>query len=118
MGVTDIRTFGSFVWSNFETLRGGFDQSEYGKITLPFVAIRRLDCILEGTIDAATSTASSPGEDMDDEVRGGILYCIVGKGIASADTGQVYVGAYCKSGTTDRRLDVIQEEMIAQWHEN
>lgn len=37
----------SFVWSIAEILRGDFKQSEYGKVVLPFVVLRRLDCLLE-----------------------------------------------------------------------
>jgi len=40
----DIKNMGSFVWSIAETLRGDFKQSEYGKVILPFVVLRRLDC--------------------------------------------------------------------------
>ena len=47
MAVTDIKTLGSFVWSIAETLRSHFKQSEYGKVILPFVVLRRLDCLLE-----------------------------------------------------------------------
>ena len=36
-----------FVWSIAEILRGDFKQSEYGKVVLPFVVLRRLDCILD-----------------------------------------------------------------------
>jgi type I restriction-modification system DNA methylase subunit len=40
-------SLGSFVWAIAEILRGDFKQSEYGKVILPFVVMRRLDCILE-----------------------------------------------------------------------
>ncbi|MGE3798936.1 MAG: type I restriction-modification system subunit M N-terminal domain-containing protein, partial [Thermomicrobiales bacterium] len=42
----------SFVWSIAEILRGDFKQSEYGKVVLPFVVMRRLDCLLEPTKQA------------------------------------------------------------------
>jgi len=42
---TDIKSLGSFVWSIAELLRGDFKQSEYGKFILPFVVLRRLNCI-------------------------------------------------------------------------
>jgi type I restriction-modification system DNA methylase subunit len=44
---TNIKSLGSFVWSIAELLRGDFKQSEYGKVILPFVVLRRLDCILD-----------------------------------------------------------------------
>lgn len=79
--VNDIKYLGSFVWSIAETLRGDFKQSEYGKVILPFVVLRRLDCILEETKSAVLKMASDLPEDMDDEARDTILYGTVGKGI-------------------------------------
>jgi len=38
---------GSFIWSVADLLRSNFRQSEYGKVILPFVVLRRLDCILD-----------------------------------------------------------------------
>jgi type I restriction enzyme M protein len=59
---TDIKSLGSFVWSIAELLRGDFKQSEYGKVILPFVVLRRLDCILEETKAAVLDmAASTPG---------------------------------------------------------
>ena len=43
------KSLANFVWQIAETLRGDFKQSEYGKVILPFVVLRRLDCILEPT---------------------------------------------------------------------
>jgi type I restriction enzyme M protein len=37
----------SFIWSVADLLRGDYKQSEYGKAILPFVVLRRLDCVLE-----------------------------------------------------------------------
>lgn len=45
----------NFVWQIAEILRGDFKQSEYGKVILPFVVLRRLDCILEPSKDAVRS---------------------------------------------------------------
>ena len=39
----------ALIWSVAGLLRGDFKQSEYGKVTLPFTALRRLDCVLEPT---------------------------------------------------------------------
>ena len=39
----------SFIWSVCDdVLRGLFKQHEYGDVILPFVVLRRLDCVLEG----------------------------------------------------------------------
>lgn len=38
----------SLIWSTADdVLRGMFKPSEYGRIILPFVVLRRLDCVLE-----------------------------------------------------------------------
>src|SRR2546425_5774660 len=39
----------SFIWSVADLLRGDYKQSEYGKVILPLVVLRRLDCVLEPT---------------------------------------------------------------------
>jgi type I restriction enzyme M protein len=80
--VTDIKTLGSFVWSIAETLRGDFRQSEYGKVILPFVVLRRLDSILAGSKEAVLKLAATLPEDMDDTARDTILFGTVGKGIS------------------------------------
>jgi type I restriction enzyme M protein len=54
---SDIKNLSAFVWSIAETLRGDFKQSEYGKVILPFVVLRRLDCILEATKPAVLDMA-------------------------------------------------------------
>lgn len=44
-----IRNHAAFIWSVADLLRGDYKQSEYGKVILPLVVIRRLDCVLEPT---------------------------------------------------------------------
>jgi type I restriction enzyme M protein len=41
-----------FIWSVADLLRGTYKQSQYGKVILPLVVIRRLDAALESTKDA------------------------------------------------------------------
>lgn len=78
---TDIRSFGSFVWSIAELLRGDFKQAEHGKVVLPFVELGRLDCILEKSKqDVLERAASLPG-DMDEEARDMLLSGVVGQNI-------------------------------------
>ena len=64
MSSTDIKSLGSFVWSIAELLRGDFKQSEYGKVILPFVVLRRLDCILEETKPAVLEMLGRFTEDL------------------------------------------------------
>ncbi|WOF44395.1 type I restriction-modification system subunit M [Sphingopyxis indica] len=74
----EVRNLGSFVWPIAEILRGDFKQSEYGKVILPFVVLRRLDCILESTKDAVLEAANSVPEGVDDATRDMILFGAVG----------------------------------------
>jgi len=39
----------AFIWSVADLLRGDYKQSEYGRVILPLVVLRRLDCVLEPT---------------------------------------------------------------------
>ena len=68
----------SFVWSIAEILRGDFKQSEYGKVVLPFVVMRRLDCILEPTKEAVLAAEETVPEGADDATRDMILFGAVG----------------------------------------
>ena len=81
MASTDIQNLGSFVWSIAEILRGDFKQSEYGKVILPFVVLRRLDCILEDSKDAVLEAAKSLPEGVDEPTRDMILFGAVGDNV-------------------------------------
>ncbi len=75
---TDNQNLSSLVWAIAEILRGDFKQSEYGKVILPFVVLRRLDCILESTKDAVLNVAETLPDGMYDDARDQILYATVG----------------------------------------
>ena len=47
----------NFIWSVADLLRGAYKQSEYGRVILPLVVIRRLDCVLEATKPAVVARA-------------------------------------------------------------
>lgn len=50
--MTNHNEISSFIWNVCDdVLRGLFKQHEYGDIILPFVVLRRLDCVLEGKKD-------------------------------------------------------------------
>jgi type I restriction enzyme M protein len=44
-----IQNHATFVWQVADLLRGDYKQSEYGRVILPLVVLRRLDCVLEPT---------------------------------------------------------------------
>jgi len=75
---TDIQGLGGFVWSIAEILRGDFKQSEYGRIILPFVVLRRLDCVLAESRQAVLDAESGLPEGIDDETRDLVLFGSVG----------------------------------------
>ena len=44
----DYNKISSFIWKvNDDVLRGLFKEHEYGDIILPFIVLRRMDCVLE-----------------------------------------------------------------------
>ena len=48
----------AFIWSVADKLRGTYKQSEYGRVILPLVVLRRLDCVLEPTREQVRQTAA------------------------------------------------------------
>ena len=77
----NIKSLSSFVWSVADILRGDFKQSEYGKVVLPFVVLRRLDCILASTKDAVLEASKTLPDGVDDDTRNMILFSAVGDGV-------------------------------------
>ncbi len=57
----------SLIWSVADLLRGDFKQSEYGRVILPFTVLRRLDCVLAPTKEAAL-------KELADKQKAGIAY--------------------------------------------
>lgn len=78
---SEIRNLSSFAWSIAEILRGDFKQSEYGKVILPFVVLRRLDCILEKSKDAVLKAAATLPKGVDEATRDMILFGAAGQDI-------------------------------------
>jgi type I restriction enzyme M protein len=78
---SNVQTLASFAWSIAEILRGDFKQSEYGKVILPFVVMRRLDCILEKSKDAVLNAAKVLPEGVDDATRDMILFGAAGSNV-------------------------------------
>ncbi len=49
MSSDTIKNHAAFIWSVADLLRGDYKQSEYGRVIMPLVVLRRLDCVLEPT---------------------------------------------------------------------
>ena len=81
MTTAKVQSLSSLAWSIAEILRGDFKQSEYGKVVLPFVVLRRLDCILESSKDAVISAYDALPEGVDDHTKDMMLFSTVGNGL-------------------------------------
>jgi type I restriction enzyme M protein len=80
MNSQKVQSLSSFAWSIAEILRGDFKQSEYGKVILPFVVLRRLDCILKSSKNVVLEAARSLPRGVDEPTRDMILFSAVGGG--------------------------------------
>ncbi len=49
------------IWSIADLLRGDYKQSEYGRVILPLVVLRRLDCVLEPSKKQVAQVAGNLG---------------------------------------------------------
>jgi type I restriction enzyme M protein len=78
---TKAQSLASFAWSIAEILRGDFKQSDYGKVVLPLVVMRRLDCILEASKTVVLEAAKGLPEGVDDATRDMILFGAIGGNI-------------------------------------
>ena len=78
MAPQDKNTLSSFIWSIAELLRGDVKPSEYARVILPFVVLRRLDCVLAATKEEVITASETLPDDMDDAMRDRMLTSIVG----------------------------------------
>lgn len=76
-----VQSLSSFAWSIAEILRGDFKQSEYGKVVLPFVVLRRLDCLLESSKDNVLKAFDTLPKNVDDHTKDMMLFAAVGGGL-------------------------------------
>lgn len=81
MTTNKIQNLSSFAWSVAEILRGDFKQSEYGKVVLPFVVLRRLDCLLEPSKDKVLKAFDTLPKNVDDHTKDMMLFGAVGGGL-------------------------------------
>lgn len=69
-----VQKLSSFAWSIAEILRGDFKQSDYAKVVLPFIILRRLDCILIDSKDKVVAANKNIPETATDKVRDMMLF--------------------------------------------
>ena len=89
MPEANTRNHAAFIWSVADLLRGDYKQSEYGKVILPFVVMRRLDCILEPTKTAVLAAHKSLPKGVDEETQDMILFGAAGDGIKVYNTSEL-----------------------------
>ena len=53
-----VNNHGAFIWRIANLLRGTYKPAQYGAVILPFVVLRRMDCLLEPTKQAALARAA------------------------------------------------------------
>lgn len=87
------KALANFVWQIADILRGDFKQSEYGKVILPFVVLRRLDCILEPTKEAVLAAFASLPGGVDEQTKSMILTGAVGGGVRVYNTSRLTFAA-------------------------
>jgi type I restriction enzyme M protein len=68
--MTNHNEISSFIWTVCDdVLRGLFQQHEYGDVILPFLVLRRLDCVLEGKKDEIIRVHQEYRDKFDDTSR-------------------------------------------------
>ena len=98
-----------FIWNVADTLRGDFKQSEFGRIILPFTVLRRLECVLEPTLEAVRSQfAALKGSDVDPD--------LVLPSVAGASFYNTSEFALATLGATSTRANL--EDYIARFSAN
>ncbi len=103
----NIKSLSSFVWSIAEILRGDFKQSEYGKVILPFVVLRRLDCILEPTKQLVVVENESLPEGVDEQTKDLILFEAVGGDVRVYNTHPLTFAKMRDQDAKDLRKNLI-----------
>lgn len=101
------KALSNFVWPIAETLRGDFKQSKYGKVILPFVVLRRLDCILEPTKDAVLQAYAGLPPGIDEQTRDMMLYGAVGSGIRVYNGSQLTFAKIKGQNPTDVHKNLV-----------
>jgi type I restriction enzyme M protein len=104
-----------FIWSIADLLRGDYKQSEYGRVILPLVVIRRLDLVLEPTKPAVVAAYEKHGNKplLLQKAAGGLSFwntskltfsAILGDSENTADNLVAYINGFSKNA-----LEVIEK---------
>lgn len=107
--MTDIKTYSNFMWDVADILRNNYLKSKYGDVILPFVVMRRLDCLLAPTAEATKAEADILPSDIDPEDKRMLLLDVVRQEVGED------VNVYNASGLT---FDIIRGQDPAQLASN
>jgi type I restriction enzyme M protein len=102
-----VQSLANFVWQIAEILRGDFKQSEYGKVILPFVVLRRLDCILAPSKKAVIDAHASLPEGIDEQTRDMMLYGAVGGGVRVYNTSKLTFAVMREQNPADLHSNLV-----------
>lgn len=103
----EAKGLANFVWQIADTLRGDFKQSEYGKVILPFVVLRRLDCILEPSKDAVLKAYASLPQGIDEQTRDMMLFGAIGTGVRVYNTSSLSFRVIRSQNATDAHENLV-----------
>lgn len=77
--VNGFQELASFIWGIANLLRGAYRPSQYENVMLPFTVLRRLDCVLEPTMEAVLREAATIPAAYTDRNRERLLNKAAGK---------------------------------------
>lgn len=98
-----------FIWDVADVLRGDFNQTEFGRIILPFTVLRRLECVLNPTRDKVFKhyqTLRGTAGDLD----------LIMPGIAGATFYNISQFSLASIGSIDTRINL--EDYIVKFSTN
>ncbi|AFO46531.1 type I restriction-modification system subunit M N-terminal domain-containing protein [Pseudomonas putida] len=74
-----IHELSNFIWSIADLLRDAYRLSQYERVLLPLVVLRRFDCVLESTKEAVLASYTQYKGKLNDEVLDSLLNNVSGQ---------------------------------------
>jgi hypothetical protein len=116
--MSNFQETANFIWQVADDiLRGAFKPHEYGDVILPFVVLRRLDCVLEPVKDKVIATYEQFKDRLDEEA----IHPVV---LQATDGMQFYNTSLCVARTGSARsrwcwpgdFPLLQERLVGYRH--
>lgn len=97
----------AYIWSLADLLRGDFKQSQYARIILPFILLRRIECVLEDTKEAVlTEYEKAQKMDLSEEAQEKLL--LRASGVAFFNTSKMDLSKLGKSSIESNLTSYVQ----------